>query len=62
MWESGSLFDTILNSFSNSPAAMIPAPGDVLASNWTSVNARGVPPIMLGAFRTAVEGNSTTDS
>lgn len=39
MWESGSIFDGILNSFTNSPAGMIPAPGNGLAANLTSVNA-----------------------
>ena len=57
MWESGSLFDTILNSFSNNPAAMIPAPGDALASNETAVNTTGVPPTMLGAFHAALSNN-----
>lgn len=54
MWESGSLFDTVLNSFSNNPAGMIPAPGDGVASNWTSVNTTGVPPVMVGAFHAAM--------
>ncbi|CAF9934867.1 hypothetical protein IMSHALPRED_009868 [Imshaugia aleurites] len=58
MWQSGSLFDTILNSFSNSPAAMIPAPGDGFASNWTSVNTTGVPPNMLAAFQAALANTS----
>lgn len=57
MWESGSFFDTILNSFSNSPAGMIPAPGLELASNWTSLNTTGVPPSMLGAFYAAFADN-----
>ncbi len=38
MWESGSVFDTILNSFTNSPAGIIPAPGNGLAMNLTSEN------------------------
>ncbi|KAL9130759.1 MAG: hypothetical protein Q9175_006945, partial [Cornicularia normoerica] len=57
MWESGSLFDTILNSFSNKPAGMIPAPGNGLTSNWTSVNTTGVPPTMVGAFHAALADN-----
>ncbi|CAD6575858.1 MAG: hypothetical protein ASARMPREDX12_007601 [Alectoria sarmentosa] len=39
------------------PAGIIPAPGNGLASNWTSVNTTGVPPIMLGAFRAALADN-----
>lgn len=62
MWESGSLFDTVLNSFSNSPAGMIPAPGDGLASNLTIVNTTGVPPKMLGAFHTAFADSSEMKS
>lgn len=48
------MFDAILNSYSNSPAGMIPAPGNGLVSNWTSVNTTGVPPTMLGAFHAAL--------
>ncbi|KAL9073967.1 MAG: hypothetical protein Q9161_002589 [Pseudevernia consocians] len=62
MWQSGSLFDLILNSFSNSPAGMIPAPGDVLASNLTSIDTTGVPPVMLGAFHAALAGNGEVGS
>jgi len=39
MWESGSGFDGVLNSFTNNPAGMIPAPGNGLALNMTSENA-----------------------
>ena len=38
MWESGSTFDFIMNSFTNGPAPMIPAPGNGFISNWTSAN------------------------
>ena len=62
MWESGSLFDIIMNSFSNNPAGMIPAPGGVFASNWTSAKTTGVPPNMLGAFHAALTDNAKTKS
>lgn len=44
----------VLNSFSNNPAGMIPAPGNELVSNWPSMNTTAVPPSMLGAFHTAL--------
>lgn len=40
----------ILNSFSNNPAGMIPAPGNEVAVNWTWVNTTAVPRTMLNAF------------
>ena len=57
MWESGSLFDMILNSFSNSPAGMIPAPGNEVAVNWTLVNTTAVPRTMLNAFHVGLVEN-----
>ena len=49
------MFDTILNSYSNSPAGMIPAPGNDLGLNWTSANITGVPATMLETFRAALK-------
>ena len=57
MWQSGSLFDMVVNSFSNQPAGMTPAPGNALASNLTTMNTTGVPPNMLGLFHAALPDN-----
>lgn len=57
MWESGSLFDLILNSFSNRPAGMTPAPGNALASNLTTMNTTGVSPAMLELFHATLPDN-----
>lgn len=47
MWETGSLFDAILNEFTNNPAPMVPVSGNVLLCEWASGNATGVEPDML---------------
>ena len=62
MWESGSLFDMILNAFSNKPAGIIPTPGNELALNWTSINTTVVPRAMLGAFHAALADDGEVKS
>ena len=47
----------ILNSFSNSPAGMIPAPGNEVAVNRTLVNTTAVPRTMLNAFHVVLVEN-----
>ena len=41
MWGTGSVFDIVLNSFTNDPAPMIPAPGNGVGVKLTSVGLSG---------------------
>ena len=48
MWETGSIFDQVLNEFNNNPAGIIPTPGNYLTLNSTiaSSTTEAVPSLM----------------